>query len=124
MYLVGLITRALLLLALLSCGTVPSGMMRAGLVDGMRLVLCTSDGPQEVWLTGDGRTNPVEDRDTGHDQSHCVQVSISSVDLTPPQPAAIAFDLRAADLVSPAPAISARQPAQSYNRARAPPRLA
>lgn len=124
MYLVGLIARALLLLALLGSGTVPPGMMRAGLVDGMRLVLCTSDGLQEVWLTGDGRTNPVEDRDTGHDQPRCVQVSISSVDLTPPQPAAIAFDLRAADLVSPTPAISARQPAQSYNRARAPPRVA
>ena len=124
MHLVGLITRALLLLALLGTGSVPEGMMRAGGADGMRLVLCTTDGPQEVWLTDDGRTIPVEDHDTDHDQPHCVQVSVGSVDLTPPQPVALALDLRPADLGGHDRAALPRQHAPSHNRARAPPRLA
>ena len=124
MHLVGLITRALLLLALLGTGSVPEGMMRAGGADGMRLVLCTTDGPQEVWLTDDGRTIPIEDHDTDHDQPHCVQVSIGSVDLSPPQPVALALDLRPADLVPHDRAALPRQRAPSQNGARAPPRLA
>ncbi|MET4104303.1 hypothetical protein ABIE58_003754 [Roseovarius sp. MBR-78] len=124
MNLVGLITRALLLLALLGTGSVPEGMMRAGGADGMRLVLCTTDGPQEAWLTDDGRTIPVEDHDTDHDQPHCVQVSIGSVDLTPPQPVALGLDLRPADLGGHDRGAPTRQRVPSHNRARAPPRLA
>lgn len=124
MHLVGLITRALLFLALLGTGSVPEGMMRAGGAEGMRLVLCTTDGPQVVWLTDDGRTIPVEDHDTEHDRPHCVQVSIGSVELTPPHPVAIGLDLRPADLVGRDRAMPARQPAPSHNRARAPPRMA
>jgi len=98
--------------------------MRAGGTDGMRLVLCTTDCPQEVWLTDDGRTIPVEDHDTDHDQPHCVQVSIGSVDLTPPQPVALALNLRPADLGCHDRAAPTGQGAPSHNRARAPPRLA
>lgn len=98
--------------------------MRAGGADGMRLVLCTTDGPQEVWLTDDGRTIPVEDHDTDHDQPHCVQVSIGSVDLTPPHPDAVGLNLRPADLDGRDQAVPVCQGAPSHNRARAPPRLA
>lgn len=124
MHLVGIITRALLLLALLGIGSVPEGMMRAGGADGMRLVLCTTEGPQEVWLSDDGRTTPINEHDNEHDRSHCVQVSIGSVDLTPPQPVAVALRLRLTQLISSGEALPTGQTARSYNRARAPPRFA
>lgn len=65
MNLLGLITRALLLLALLGTASVPSGFMRAQGPEGLRLVLCTADGPQEITLAPDGTTQdtPAPDSD-------------------------------------------------------------
>lgn len=52
-----------LVLALFLSGIVPQGFMRATDGDGMAIVLCTTDGPSEVWLTADGElqdTAPVD----------------------------------------------------------------
>lgn len=74
----GILTRALLLLSLLLAGMVPDGMMRQAGADGTRLVLCTADGVQEVWLSENGETTPADperDGKTAH-KSHCVQVNL------------------------------------------------
>src|SRR5690606_40255804 len=44
----------LLLLSLVLSGIVPQGMMRAAGEDGVRLVLCTEEGPRDLWLSADG----------------------------------------------------------------------
>ena len=87
MNLLGLITRALLLLALIGSATVPDGLMRAQGPDGLQLVLCTPDGTQEVWLTDDGEVIPVEDGQPvqDHDGPHCVQVNVAGTE-GPPDP--------------------------------------
>lgn len=59
----GTMTRALLLLALIGTGLVPSGFMRVSGPEGMRLVLCTGDGPQEIFV--DARGAPIPDDDPG-----------------------------------------------------------
>ncbi len=73
-----MIARSVLLLALLLAGMVPDGMMRQAGPDGMRLVLCTADGVQEVWLSEDGEAVPVEPNQSGDaaHQPHCVQVNL------------------------------------------------
>ena len=80
LFFLGLITRALLLVALLGSSTVPDGLMRAQGPEGMQLVLCTPDGTQEVWLTDAGEIIPAEDEQPArddHDAPHCVQVSVA-----------------------------------------------
>ncbi|MDE4142714.1 MULTISPECIES: DUF2946 family protein [Rhodobacterales] len=80
LFFLSLITRALLLLALLGSSTVPDGLMRAQGPEGMRLVLCTPDGTQEVWLTDAGEIIPAEDDQPARDDHggpHCVQVSVA-----------------------------------------------
>lgn len=123
MSLVGLITRSLLLLALLGSATVPDGLMRAQGPDGFRLVLCTPDGTQEVWLTDDGEVIPVEDDQPAqdHDSPHCLQVSVARLAAAPDPGPVIRFRLWP---VAP-PIVSAQRPvSQGYfhqNRSRAPP---
>ncbi|WP_373050960.1 hypothetical protein [Thalassovita aquimarina] len=81
-----LLSRTLLVLALVLLGTIPDGMMRQAGADGVRLVLCTSHGPKEVWLREDGSTIPAADeagRENGRDAPHCVQVSLGSQNALP-----------------------------------------
>lgn len=68
----------MLLASLLLMATVPQGMMRIRGADGMRVVLCTSDGPSEIWIGTDG--TPVDAPE--HDQSapHCVQVQAADLE--------------------------------------------
>lgn len=89
-----LILRSLLLIAILVAGTLPAGMMRvaADHGPGMRLVLCTDTGPQEVWMAQDGTVTPVkdeipQDEAPTHGTPHCVQVSYFSPDWSHPEPA-------------------------------------
>ncbi len=62
----------LVLAALLLMATVPQGMMRVGGEEGTRLVLCTGNGPTEIWLGPDGE--PIAPEDDAQDAPHCVQV--------------------------------------------------
>lgn len=68
----------LLFVALILSGSVPQGMMRSAGADGMRLVLCTPDGPRDVWMTPAG-----DIRDTGslpgrnHETGKCLAVTLS-----------------------------------------------
>ncbi|MDX2484534.1 MAG: hypothetical protein QNK42_12830 [Pseudodonghicola sp.] len=124
MHLAVLITRALLFLALLGSATVPTGLMRAQGPDGMRLVICTPDGTQEVWLTSAGEALPVEDHqpDRGdHHGSNCVQVSVTGAEAPPRIGSLIRLPLWP---MAP-PAITAQRPtAQDFltrHRTRAPP---
>lgn len=72
--------RCVLLLALFMSGNVPQGLMRVASNDGMMLVLCTPEGPTEVWLTDDGRAldeQPADDPTDG--PSNCMAVTLSLV---------------------------------------------
>ncbi|MDQ2094068.1 DUF2946 family protein [Rhodalgimonas zhirmunskyi] len=127
--LAGLITRALLFLALLGSATMPTGLMRAQGPDGMQLVLCTPDGTKEVWLTNDGEVRPVDEHQPGsgdhnggdHNGPHCVQVSVANAEAPPQVSSLIPLLLWP---VAP-PAITAQRPASqallSRHRSRAPP---
>ncbi|MCI5112436.1 MAG: hypothetical protein MRY75_17970 [Marivita sp.] len=123
MNLSGLITRALLFLALLGSATVPDGFMRAQGPDGLRLVLCTPDGTQEVWLTDEGDVIPVEDDHPaqGHDGPHCVQVSVAGLEAAPNPDPLIRLPLWP---MAP-PRVTAQRPVSQiyfhHNRSRAPP---
>lgn len=60
----------LLVVALLLSGVVPQGMMRVADAYGQRLVLCTLDGPHDIWMRPDGSLQdrapaPGQNRDTG-----------------------------------------------------------
>lgn len=68
----------LLLVSLLLMATVPQGMMRIGGADGMRVVLCTSDGPTEIWLGADG--TPIDEPEHEQSAPHCVQVQAADLD--------------------------------------------
>ncbi|NIZ12986.1 hypothetical protein [Phaeobacter sp. HF9A] len=92
--------RLLLLVALLFAGTVPAGMMPVSAADGdgMRLVLCTDEGPREVWLAADGTvTEATDSEDDGHRSYHCVQVSLFTPDWALPDPEPLATLLRPAE---------------------------
>ena len=80
-----LLLRGLVLLSLFLSGIVPDGMMRLAEDGGTRLVLCTGDGPQEIWLTPDGESRPVPPGDTNEaaHQQHCIQVSLALSDVQP-----------------------------------------
>lgn len=71
-----LLLQSLLLIALALMATVPSGMMRIKGDGGMRLVLCTGDGPQEVWLDARGIPSTPEHED--HHSPRCVQVHLTA----------------------------------------------
>ncbi|EBA08010.1 DUF2946 family protein [Sagittula stellata] len=64
------ITRALLLLGLIGTSVVPTGFMRVSGPEGIRLVICTGDGPQEITVDASGA--PIPDDDTGDapDEDH------------------------------------------------------
>lgn len=75
------IARLVLLIALLASGMVPQGMMRVPDATGSRLVLCTGNGPREIWMADDGTvsdralspTLPAENGDVGT----CLAVTFS-----------------------------------------------
>lgn len=118
-----LLPRTLLLLALVLLGTVPDGTMRQAGPDGIRLVLCTSDGTKEVWLTEDGDTVPVDEAEGkgGDHDRHCVQVALIAQNAPVPQPLPVELALLFADMVRPDHQILHRQIAGGARRARAPP---
>lgn len=67
-----------LFLALLLSGTVPQGFMRATDGDGMAIVLCTTDGTSEVWLSENGEIQdeaPVDG--TSSEQSGCLAITVA-----------------------------------------------
>lgn len=69
-----------LLLALILSGTVPQGFMRSKGADGMTIVLCTADGPTEVWLSADGdvqKEAPVDH--SSPEISDCLGITLSLV---------------------------------------------
>lgn len=118
-----LLPRTLLLLALVLLGTVPDGTMRQAGPDGIRLVLCTSDGTKEVWLTEDGDTVPVDEAEGkgGKHDRHCVQVALIAQNAPVPQPVPVELALLFADLARPDHQTLHRQIAGGARRARAPP---
>ncbi len=120
-----MLLRSLLVIALTLAGTVPVGMMRVSGGEGLRLVLCTPDGTQEVWLADDGTVTPVdepgEDDSRGRHPSHCVQITLfadgSGAVLSAPH----ALSLRPADS-PPTAHQTTRAPAPKRpNLSRAPP---
>lgn len=79
-----IVLRALMVIALLGLATVPDGMMRARGADGFKLVLCTENGAQEVWLNADGAAVPAPDNSKKHaKRPHCVQVALGQADAPP-----------------------------------------
>jgi len=72
--------RCVLLMALFLSGIVPQELMRVASNDGMMLVLCTPEGPTEVWLTDDGRALDEQPADDPTDApSSCMAVTLSVV---------------------------------------------
>ncbi|MBU2980993.1 hypothetical protein KO498_04115 [Lentibacter algarum] len=72
--------KCVLLLALIMAGAIPVGFMRIATTDGMKLVLCTSDGPTEVWMTDEG--DVIDSQPVKHqpeDQNGCATVVLSLV---------------------------------------------
>jgi len=74
----------LLVLALLLAGMVPQGMMRVADATGQRLVLCTPDGPREIWMASDGAVResaplPAQNGETGK----CLAVTLALVAVQP-----------------------------------------
>lgn len=119
----GILTRALLLLSLLLAGMVPDGMMRQAGADGMRLVLCTTDGVQEVWLSEDGETTPVDpaqDRKTSH-KSQCVQVNLIAQTASIPGAEPLVVRLLPGVVSGTTHQVLSRQVVGSTRRSRAPP---
>lgn len=118
----GLLTRVLLVVALLLAGVVPDGMMREAGPDGVRLVLCTGDGTQEVWLADDGTTIPVDDEErSGSHASHCIQVNLITQTASV-QDGLPVHDLSASEmLVGQGHQLLARQTSSNAHRSRAPP---
>ncbi|MDE4273104.1 hypothetical protein PXK58_00160 [Phaeobacter gallaeciensis] len=124
MFFLSLITRALLLLALLGSSTVPDGLMRAQGPEGMRLVLCTPDGTQEVWLTDAGEIIPAEDEQPArddHDGPHCVQVSVAGTVPSSNVGLLIQMPLRPLALPTGSAQRPVSQDLPNQHRSRAPP---
>ena len=64
-----------LLLSLAFSGVVPQGMMRVAGEDGVRLVLCTEEGPRDLWLAPDGSMSeraPLPEKN--HEVGKCLAV--------------------------------------------------
>lgn len=67
---------AVLVLALTLAGIVPQGMMRVAGDDGSRLVLCTEEGPRDLWLGPEGLLSdraPLPEKD--HELGKCLAVN-------------------------------------------------
>ncbi|MCV2879516.1 hypothetical protein OE699_11715 [Sedimentimonas flavescens] len=67
-----------LLLSLFLSGIVPQGMMRVGDADSTRLVLCTPEGPRDIWMRADGSVSdqaPLPDEN--HEVSKCLAVTLA-----------------------------------------------
>jgi len=120
----GAMLRILLLVALMVAGTVPHGLMRMARADGIKLVLCTPDGPKELWMTADGEIH--EDQPT-HEEEHSgpqsLNVALAMAALTywaaslPLEAGYAAYQLETGNLqAAGAPVAAAHQP-------RAPPAL-
>ncbi|WP_226782889.1 DUF2946 family protein [Oceaniglobus trochenteri] len=76
----GIVLRTLLLVSLVLSGTVAQGFMRVAGDDGMAVVLCTPEGPTEVWLTEDGRTLDEQPADHAPSEtSGCLAITLSLV---------------------------------------------
>ncbi len=72
--------RCVLLLALFLSGIVPQGLMRVASNDGMMLVLCTPEGPTEVWLMDDGRALDEQPADhPSQERPDCMAITLSLV---------------------------------------------
>ncbi|MDV7270182.1 hypothetical protein RYZ20_04615 [Thioclava sp. A2] len=112
----------LLLLALIVAGSVPEGMMRVADGSGLRLVLCTPEGPREIWMDAKGVAHdraPLPDQN--HETGKCLSVTMAFAavqsDLgTLAEPAH--FDRFRPDLTAPRPATA---PPQHRPQPRAPP---
>lgn len=77
--------RVALLIALIASGGVPQGMMRVAGAEGTRLVLCTGEGPREIWMAADGSVSdeaPLPSQN--HEVSSCLAVSLSLAGLEMP----------------------------------------
>ncbi|WP_417258134.1 hypothetical protein [Celeribacter sp.] len=69
-----------LIFALILSGTVPQGFMRSSDDDGIMLVLCTSGGPTEVWLSADGDILDDAPADnSAPDLPNCLAITLSLV---------------------------------------------
>ncbi|WP_347312246.1 hypothetical protein [Defluviimonas sp. SAOS-178_SWC] len=69
---------ALLVLSLWLSGVVPQGMMRVAGGDGTRLMLCTEDGPRDIWMGVDGtlrEQGPLPERN--HEVGKCLAVTLA-----------------------------------------------
>jgi len=85
------LVRIVSLVALLIGGTVPTGMMRISQAgEGLRMVLCTPEGPKEFWLAEDGNVAPISDTrpqdGKDHAPSACVQITLMGLDRVSPGP--------------------------------------
>ncbi|MFN6951118.1 MAG: hypothetical protein ACK4NE_00785 [Albidovulum sp.] len=71
------IATLLTLISLVLTAVVPQGMMRVADGDGVRLLLCTEDGPREIWLgSGEGPSEPVPVSDDNRESTKCLAVTI------------------------------------------------
>ena len=112
----------LLLLALILSGTVPKGMMRVADGSGQRLVLCTSDGPSEIWMGADGVARDQAPRsDWPHETGKCLSVTPAFTAVQGDFGARaepVEFDRFRPDLTAPRPAAA---PPQHRPQPREPP---
>ena len=116
--------RLLILLALMLTGTVPAGMMRHADEDGIRLVLCTSDGVKEVLLNEDGSTAPAaakDGQDNGMPEPHCVQVVLATTEAPSRLPDRHGLAPGCCDLAMPDDQIPHLQTDRDARHSRAPP---
>lgn len=69
-----------LLLSLVLSGIVPHGFMRSADSGGMALVLCSSDGPIEAWLSADGELLDAAPTDAPSSElTDCLAITLSLV---------------------------------------------
>lgn len=114
--------RALLLLSMLLSATVPQGMMRVSSADGMQMVLCTEDGPQQMLLMPDGTLREVPVGDTDH-AGACLAISVAFAGVQADWlPSALAASFPAALAPNTADVAPHLAPALAF-ASRGPPRL-
>lgn len=69
-----------LLFALVLSGSVPQGYMQSTNGDGMAIVLCTTNGPIEVWQTAQGEVMDAAPADhSSTDIADCLAITLSLV---------------------------------------------
>ncbi len=116
--------RVVLLVALIASGVVPQGMMRVAGAEGARLVLCTGEGPREIWMAADGSVSdeaPLPS--TNHEVSSCLAVSLSLAGLEMPALPDFRPAERAPEPVLPARGLAPMRAPDPAHGARAPPRF-